>query len=321
LTAPPRDARLGYTRSFMSDHGHHHHHHPTDSSANITLALLLNLGFTVVEIVGGILTGSLAILADALHDAGDSLALGLSLYLEKKAGQESDHDYSYGYRRFSLLGALINGLILGSGSIWVIKEALERISDPPAPHAVGMIGLAVLGLVVNGLGYFKLRKTDSLNQRMVALHLAEDVAGWAVLLLVAVVMHFWQLYFLDPLFSVLFSLFLLFQVFKNLKATLKILLQSTPTQVDLVALQSEIALLEPVLGIHDMHLWSLDGSHHVFTCHLVTDGGLDQEASCKLKAQVKKMALDHGIGHATLELESEAEDCGQQDCGPPPLLG
>lgn len=296
----------------MHDHAHHHHHH--HDSSNIGLALALNLGFAVVELVGGILTGSLAILADALHDAGDSLALATSWFLERKSRQGSDEHYSYGYRRFSLLGALINAVILASGSIWIIKEAFERLLDPPQPHAAGMIVLALLGLAVNGLGYLKLKNTDSLNQKMVSLHLLEDLLGWAVLLVVSVVMHFWNLPLLDPLFSILFSAFLLVQVFRALRATLRILLMKTPEGLDLAELEERILKEEGVIELHDTHLWTLDGNYNVLTCHVVTatDSYKEQQA---IKQRLKIDLAHWGIDHSTLEIERESEDCPQGDCG------
>jgi len=295
-------------------HHHHHGHEQDHQGKNIAIAILLNLGFAVVEFVGGLWTGSLAIIADSLHDLGDALALGLSYILERKSAQSSDKYYSYGYRRFSLLGALINGLILLGGSVWVIQAAIVRLQEPSSPYAPGMLGLAVLGVLVNGAGFLKLNNTDSLNQRMVALHLLEDVFGWVVILLASGAMWMWGLPFLDPLCSILFSLMVAFQVFKALRKTLKILLMSTPADVDGAALQIEICKLPEIEGIHDFHLWTLDGNYHVLTCHVVTKTEMTGERSEALKKQVKRAATELGVNHVTLELERPGEECNQVDC-------
>ena len=313
LTRRCSQFKLGLTQEPMNDPHQHHHH---QDNKNLKLALALNLAFALIELVGGVLTGSLAILSDAMHDAGDCLSLGLGLFMEKKANQTSDAQYSYGYRRFSLVGAWINGLILAAGSVWIIQEAFSRFNNPPAPNGLGMVGLAILGIFVNGWGFLKLRRSNSLNQKMVALHLLEDLAGWMVLLPLSLVMQVWGLYFLDPLFSVLFSLFLLFQVFKNLKGTVHIFLQSSPVEVDLEAVKSQILDLDGIKGVHDLHLWSLDGQNHVFTCHLVTAPGLSEASRHQIKTQVKALALAGGIKHATLELEIVGEDCEQENCVP-----
>jgi len=296
----------------------HNHDHPADVSKKIGLVLALNLGFALVELVGGLWTGSLYILADALHDAGDALALAMSLFLEKKAAQPRDQRYSYGYRRFSLLGALVNSVILTAGALWVIRTAIEHLQEPTSPYAPGMIALGFLGLLVNGIGYFKLKGSQNLNQKMVSLHLLEDFAGWAILLLVAVVLLFWDLPYLDPVFSILFSCYLLLEVAKNLRAAFRILLMSTPKEIDLAELESELCRHPEVLGLHDTHLWSMDGNYHILTCHLQVKPELTLAQGQVLKMEIKEMLEKRGIGHATLELETQGEVCGQENCGPRP---
>jgi len=297
-----------------SHHGHNHGHHHDHQGKNIGIAIALNLGFAVMEFFGGLWTGSLAIMADSLHDLGDALALGLSYVLERKSAQKSDQHYSYGYRRFSLLGALINAVILLSGSVWVIQAALQRLQEPTTPYAPGMVGLAVLGILVNGAGFFKLKNTDSLNQRMVSLHLLEDLFGWVVVLVASVAMWLWGLPYLDPLCSIFFSLMVAFQVYKALRETLKIMLMSTPADLDGVQLQTEICDLPCVTAVHDFHLWTLDGNYHVLTCHLVIQDNVTTGEREELKKQAKAKATAFGVNHTTLELEGLGEECEQTNC-------
>src|SRR5690606_15018619 len=162
-------------------HGHHHHHHESGasgSSRNIAVAFALNTAFALIEIVGGLYTNSMAILSDAVHDLGDSLSLGFAWYFERKSRRERDERYTYGYRRFSLLVAFINATILLVSSIFIIRESVLRLFEPEPPDAQGMAILAIIGVAVNGYALLRLRKGESVNERVVALHFVEDVLGW-----------------------------------------------------------------------------------------------------------------------------------------------
>ena len=183
-------------------HGHHHHlhHHHGGSGSNLLFAFAMNLFFAIVELVGGIFTGSVAILSDALHDFGDSISLGVAWRLQKLSEKGRDTSFSYGYKRFSLLGALLISLILLVGSVFVIIAAIERLSVPGEPKAGGMLVLAIFGLAVNGLAAFRLKGSSSLNERAVMLHLMEDVLGWAAVLVVSIVMLFVNAPILDRYF-------------------------------------------------------------------------------------------------------------------------
>ena len=157
-------------------HGHQHAHH--SESSNIALAFWLNFGFALIEIVGGILTNSVAIIADAIHDLGDSLAIGFAWFASKIATRQPTQKYSYGYRRWSLLSALISGLILLIGSGWVLSEAIPRLWQPQLPHTGGMFVLAIFGIAVNGAAVLRLRRGKTQNEKVLSWHLLEDVLGW-----------------------------------------------------------------------------------------------------------------------------------------------
>lgn len=172
----------------------------------MSFAFFLNLGFTILEIIGGLWTNSLAVLSDALHDLGDSLALGLAWYLERYSQRASDKVYSYGYGRFSLLGALINSVILIGGSLYILSEAVPRILAPEATNAPGMLFLALVGIAVNGLALFRLKGSQSLNVQMVTWHFLEDALGWVAVLLVSLILLFTNAYILDPILSILITL-------------------------------------------------------------------------------------------------------------------
>jgi len=279
------------------------------------LAFFLNLGFTLIELVGGVLTNSMAILADALHDLGDCIGLGLSWYMQKVSTRRRDENFSYGYGRFSLLSALINSIVLITGSLLIILISIPRVLDPEPVQAEGMFYLALLGVLVNGIGFLKLHYSESsLNERVVKWHLLEDVLGWIVVLVLSIVLRFWDFPILDPLFSLGFSIFILINVFRHLKTSLSVFLQSIPDNIDMDAIEAEVKALDGVLDVHDTHLWSLDGSYHVFTIHIVVSRELKEAQQVTLKASVKSLLLEKDIQHVTLEIEREGETCDLLHC-------
>jgi cobalt-zinc-cadmium efflux system protein len=219
----------------MSDHHDHHHH-----TGNIRAAFFLNLFFTIIEIVGGIFTNSVAILSDALHDLGDSISLGLSWYFQKLSQKKRDHRFTFGYKRFSIFGAIINSIVLVIGSLFIIIESFPRLLNPQQPNAEGMILLSILGILVNGAAFLKLKKGTSLNEKVVSLHLLEDVLGWVAVLIASIVMMYFDVPILDPLLSLLIAAYILFNVFKNLKSALKIILQAIPSNIDLGKIENKV---------------------------------------------------------------------------------
>ncbi len=272
------------------------------------------MGFTVIEIVGGLLTNSVAILSDALHDLGDSLSLGLSWYLDRVSKQKRDELYTYGYRRFSLLGAFINSAVLVVGSGVILVEAVPRLFNPETPHVEGMIGLAVLGILFNGVAVLRLKAGKTMNEKVAAWHLLEDVLGWVAILLVSVTMLFWNMPVLDPLFSVAFTLFILYNVVKNFRQTTKIFLQAKPDEMDAQKLEQELLMVEGVRSLHDIHVWSMDGEYYVMTVHAVVDDGVTNEEILDIKSRAREACGRLGVAHVTIEIEYESEICALKDC-------
>ncbi|TYK66815.1 cation transporter [Colwellia echini] len=229
-------------------HSHNHiHQHGKDE--RIGWAFFLNVTFTIIEFIGGWLTNSTAIMADAVHDLGDSLSIGFAWILSHLSDKEASDKYSYGYRRLSLFGALVNGIVLVIGSIWVLFEAIPRLSNPEMPMAEGMLGLAILGVVVNGYAVFKLKAGETLNEKVLTWHLLEDVLGWVAVLVVSIVLLFVELPILDPVLSISFTLFILFNVFKNLKSTLALFLQATPNEETQASIKQALMKLPEVNGV------------------------------------------------------------------------
>lgn len=279
------------------------------AGGSIRLAFLLNLAFTIAEFLGGWWTNSVAITADALHDLGDSVSLGLAWVLERVAGREASARFSYGYRRFSLLGALLNTVVLLVGSLLVLSEAVPRMLRPEHTDAEGMLAFALVGVAVNGAAVFKLRGTDSLNARVVAWHLLEDVLGWVAVLIVSVVLLFKDIPILDPLLSVLITLYVLYNVAGNLKTTLSLFLQAVPEGVDARRVEADLRAIEGVRSVHHLHIWSLDGEDHVLSAHLVVEPEVDRQHNRRIRAQARAVAGALATAHATIELEPAGEAC------------
>ncbi len=294
---------------FHSHHGHHHcHHHHGSSSKNIATAFFLNLAFTIVELIGGIFTNSLAILSDALHDLGDSLSLGLAWYFEKKATKKPTKIYSYGFRRLSLLGAIINSVILIVGSIIIIIEAIPRLLAPEETNANVMMWLALLGIIVNGAAVLKLKKGTSINERVVSLHLLEDVLGWVAVLIASICMQFWDIPHLDSILSILISVFVLINVYKNIKVSLRIVLQGIPMGVSIDNVEQEILKKTAIKNIYDSHLWTMDGDYNVFTARIVMKKNHNLNEVEVLKKQLKEeLHTKFCLEHITIEFEPSEE--------------
>ena len=276
---------------------------------NILIAFILNLCFSIFEFVGGLFTGSVAIVSDAVHDIGDAASIGISYFLERKSKKQPDETYTYGYARYSVIGGVITTLILLFGSVMVIYNAITRIIDPTPINYNGMILFAVIGAVVNFLAAFFTRHGDSLNQRAVNLHMLEDVLGWIVVLVGAVVMKFTDFALIDSIMSIGVAVFIFINAFKNLKEVTDLFLEKKPHGIDVKEIQEHITEIDGVIDVHHIHVWSMDGVNHYATMHIVTneDGHIIKE---KVREELKK----HGIGHVTLELEEEGEHCHDQHC-------
>ena len=295
-------------------HDHIHSHHDQGSGGRIGLAFALNLVFTIIEFIGGLLTNSTAIMADAVHDLGDTLSIGLGWWLNRLSGKKADFSFTYGYHRLSLLGALINGTVLVIGSIWVLGEAIPRLADPQMPHALGMTGLAILGVVVNGLAAYKLSGGKTLNERVLNWHLLEDVLGWLAVLIVSLILLFVDWPILDPILSIAFTLFILVNVIKNLSRTLHLFLQGAPDKQLTVEIRDKLLEINHVAGVHHLHLWSLDGERHVMTAHLVLDTPVSNEIHDEVKERVRAVCNGYDFIHTTIELEQDLETCRDDIC-------
>jgi len=282
-------------------HDHSHGHDHGTAGGRLGLAFGLNVAFTLVELVGAWFTNSTAIAADALHDLGDSLALAFAWGMQGLAGQKPTASFSYGFKRLSLVGALVNAIVLLVGGAIVLTESIPRLWDPGQPNAQGMLVLAILGVVVNGAAVLRVRAGTSLNEQVVTWHLLEDVFGWVAVLIVSIVMLFVDAPVLDPILSVAITLWVGWNAARNLKRTIAVFLQAVPDDIELDALQEAVVAIDGVRELKHVHVWSQEGEHHVLTGHLVVERSTLAEAAV-IRSAVREVLRDVGIEHSTLEV-------------------
>jgi cobalt-zinc-cadmium efflux system protein len=304
---------IQHKHSHEKGHNHGKEHKHVHENSNIGLAFFLNLTFSLIEIIGGYFTNSVAILSDALHDLGDSFSLALAWYFQKLSKKKRDSEYSYGYRRFSLLGALINSVVLLISSIFIISESISRIISPENADAKGMFLLAVFGIVINGIAMMKLKKGHSLNERTVSLHLMEDVLGWAAVLVASIVMLFIEIPILDPILSLGIACYILFNIYNNLRDTFRVILQGTPENVNSEEIEKALLKIKGIESIHDLHLWTMDGEFNISSVHIVVGTNQDNSVVTELKKQVKYVMKQFNIQHSTVEVEQSEENCEDRD--------
>ena len=276
---------------------------------NILFAFIINLTFSIFEFIGGIFTGSVAIISDAVHDIGDATSIGVSYFLEKKSKKQPDEKYTYGYARYSVIGSVITTLILLFGSAMVIYNAVLRIINPTEINYNGMLIFAIIGVCVNFGAALITRKGDSLNQEAVNLHMHEDVLGWIVVLIGAIVMSFTDITIIDPLMSIGVAIFILINAIKNLGKVLELFLEKTPRNLSISELREHIQKIDGVIDVHHIHVWSIDGYNNYATMHIVTN-----DNARNIKSKIRDELKEHSIGHVTLELEAENEHCHEKRC-------
>ena len=275
---------------------------------NIFIAFILNLSFAVFEFFGGIFTNSVAILSDSVHDLGDALSIGISYFLERKSKKKADNKYTYGYVRYSVLGGVITTTILLVGSILVIISAVNRLFNPVEVNYSGMIIFAVVGVILNFIAAYVTRDGNSLNQKSVNLHMLEDVLGWIVVLIGAIIMNFTDIKILDSIMCIGVALFILFHSFKNLKTVLDIFLVKTPNDINIEDIKENLLKIKDVLDIHHIHVWSIDGVNNYATMHIVTKS----KNVALIKKKIREELLEYNICHVILETEDEV--CSDVDC-------
>ncbi|MGN0526807.1 MAG: cation diffusion facilitator family transporter [Acutalibacteraceae bacterium] len=300
------------SHSHEHSHNHSHSHDHSHAGENIKTAFFLNFFFVIVEIIGGVFTNSFAILSDAVHDFGDCLAIGCAYFLEKVSLKKSNEKYTYGYRRYSLVSAIITSVILIIGSAGVIYGSVARIKEPKEIYGLGMLIIAVFGFIINGLAVLKTHKGTGANEKAISLHLLEDVLGWAAVLAGSIFIYFFNWTFIDTLLSLVIAVFLLVESIKQLVSVFHILLETTPKDFDIEEYKNTLLQTENVTDIHHIHIWSMDGEDILATLHAnISAKTLDDLKT--VKKQLEEKSREYGVHHLTVQLDLESE-CNSCQC-------
>lgn len=302
---------MGSPHDHQHDHSHHGHSH-VHATGNIALAFFLNSAFAIIELVGGLMTNSVAILSDALHDFGDSLSLGTAWYFQKKSEGGRTLNYTYGFKRFSLIGAFVNAIVLLIGSVFIISESVQRLFHPEQADAKGMLFLAFLGIGVNLIAMLRLKKGSSINERVVSLHFLEDVLGWVAVLIGSILMMYVDFPMIDPILSLCIAAFVLFNVYRNIKPAFNIILQGVPEDISEEKVRDLVLREKEIVNIHDFRVWTLDGIHHVMSFHVEVASNMDLKQAEVLKEKIKTRLGNIHISHATIEVEFNPEHCKER---------
>lgn len=283
-----------------------------NSTKNIFIAFILNLFFSIFELIGGILTNSVSIMADSVHDFGDAISILISLILEHISKKKPNQDYTFGYLRYSTLGALLTSTILLVGSIFVIISAIERLINPIEVHYNGMMLLSVVGIIVNIIATKITKDTDNLNEKTVSLHMLEDVLGWVCVLVGSIIIKFTDIHIIDPALSITVSLFILINVIKRYKNIFEILLEKKPSKINVEEIKEHLLKIKEVKNIHHLHIWTIDGITNYITLHVLVDENVLSKDLDNIKKKIKNELEEHGISHSTVEFE--VKKCHSSDC-------
>ena len=268
----------------------------------VWLAFFLNLSYAIVEFIAGGIFGSSAVLADSIHDLGDAIAIGISAFLETISNREEDSHYTLGYKRFSLLGALVTAVILMTGSVLVILGNITKLFYPQPVNDEGILWLGIIAVSINVLASLVVRKGKTKNESILSLHFLEDTLGWVAVILMAIVLRFTDWYILDPLLSLVISFFILLKAIPRFWSTLKIFLDAVPEGVDIKQVKSDLERLEYVASINQLNLWTMDGLEKNAIVHVCLKE-IEQMELCK--ESIRSMLKDCGFQNITIEVDAD----------------
>ena len=270
----------------------------------VWIAFFLNLSYAIVEFIAGGIFGSSAVLADSVHDLGDAIAIGISALLETISNREEDRHYTLGYKRFSLLGALVTAVILITGSILVILENIAKIFHPQSVNDEGIFWLGIIAITINVLASLVFRKGQTKNESILNLHFLEDTLGWVAVILMAIVLRFTDWYILDPLLSIAISFFVLSKALPRFWSTLKIFLDAVPEGVDIQKIKTDLAELDHVASINQLNLWTMDGLEKNAIVHVCLKE-MEHMETCK--ESIRIFLKDCGFQNITIEVDVDLE--------------
>ena len=277
------------------------HHHHKKAGQNLAFVFFMNLVFNIIVIVAGLATNSMAILADCIHDVSDTISIAVAWIMEKVAQKDSSDKYSYGYQRFSILGAVIISIFVIIMALVILNEAIPRLFAPEEVDAGGMLLLAVVGLIFKSISVYRLHKGETFNERAILFHQLGDIFEWLAILILGIVLMFWEgASYLDPFVSIGIALWLIFNLGRNLYKSVCVLLQKTPDFFDVDEFKTGVLNIPDVNAIDDFHVWSLDGIDSVLTLKVAIDNWQRQE---EIKKEIYDVASKYHIVDITIEFD------------------
>ena len=268
----------------------------------VWLAFLLNLSFAIVEFIAGGIFGSSAVLADSVHDFGDAIAIGISAFLESISNRKEDSHYTLGYKRVSLLGAMVTAVILMTGSGMVILENVSKLFHPQPINDEGLLWLGIIAISVNVLASLVIRKGQTKNESILSLHFLEDTLGWLAVILMAIVLRFTDWYILDPLLSLAISFFILSKAIPRFWSTLKIFLDAVPEGVDIKQVKNDLEQLDNVASVNQLNLWTMDGLEKNAIVHVCLEHVKHMEVC---KESIRDLLKESGFQNVTIEVDED----------------
>ncbi len=286
------------------NYDHSHEHETGKNLGNILITFWLNFIFATFELIGAILSNSVSLSSNAIHDYGDSIILLSTLFIERQSYKGRSNKYTYGYRRLSLVGAIINNLILLSASLFITYEAIKRIMNPQAISTQVILLIAVLGIIVNTLGYIKVKSNDSELNKSLQNNLYADIFSWLGLLTSSIVMHLTDWFIIDGLISLAIAFGMFYAGIKQFRTIFSILMQKVPNNIDLEKIEQKIMHHPLVENCHDLHVWTLDGEDYIMSLHLVVADEIAMSQVMKIKEEIKLMLELNSINHATIEVDT-----------------
>ncbi|GKU80435.1 cation diffusion facilitator family transporter [Paenibacillus sp. L3-i20] len=304
----------GHNHSHGHSHGHHghhhghghHHHHGPNNKAGLLIALIITSGIMFLEFFGGLITNSLALLSDSGHMLSDAGALALSLAAMFLAAKAATRKKTFGYHRFEVLAALLNGVTLFVIAGFIIAEAVERFSEPPTVASGSMMIIASIGLLANlASAWFLMRKSDvkgNLNVRSAYLHVIGDALGSVGAIVAGLLMQLFSWYIADPIISVVVALLILKGAWGIIRSTIHILMEGTPDTIDSDKVNTDLLAIDGVLDVHDLHIWTVTSGIDSLTCHLRIEDGSDSQLI--LQQAIKLLEDKFQLQHTTIQIES-----------------
>lgn len=271
------------------------------SKTSIWLAFFLNLSYAIVEFIAGGIFGSSAVLADSVHDLGDAIAIGISALLETISNREEDRQYTLGYKRFSLLGAMLTAVILMIGSVLVILENVTKIVHPQPVNEEGILWLGIIAVAINVLASLVVRKGKTKNESILSLHFLEDTLGWLAVILMAIILRYTDWYILDPLLSLVISIFILSKAIPRFWSALKIFLDAVPEGVDIKQVKNNLEQLDHVASVNQLNLWTTDGLEKNAIVHVCLEE-IEHIEYCK--ESIRNLLKDYGFQNVTIEVDA-----------------